>query len=76
METSTTDFLQKIIKDKEKESNIMQIRSLDMKEPGIKTKNTEMAQYSSKTATNLKESGLMTGERAKQSTLKKTGPTF
>lgn len=54
----------------------MQIRSLDMKEPGIKTKNTEMAQYSSKTATNLKESGLMTGERAKQSTLTKTGPTF
>ena len=54
----------------------MPIRSVDMKEPGIKTKNMEMAQYSLKTATNLKESGLMTGERAKQSTLKKTGPTL
>jgi len=76
METSTTDFLQKIIKDKERESNIMPIRSVDMKEPGIKTKNMEMAQYSLKTATNLKESGLMTGERAKESTLTKTGHTF
>jgi hypothetical protein len=76
METSTTDFLQKIIKDKERESNIMPIRSRDMKEPGIKIKNMEMVQYSSKTATNLKESGLMTGERAKQSTLTKRGPTF